>query len=103
MSHHGSQPPDIPPIDPEVNKRMSEAMRKLLGEFPDGKLNPDDEGALAVSIGHEKSNVVMRFPKPVAWIAFTPEGALGIAETLIKHARQLGLAVPLVLRVGDDK
>ena len=100
MSHHGNSPNEPPDIDPVAQKRMSEMMKELLGEFPDGKLNVNDEGAVAVMIGHEGKSVVMRFPKPVAWIGFTPEQALGIAETLIKHARECGLTVPLVLRVG---
>lgn len=100
MSHHGIDPPDMPP---EQQRVMSEAMKKLLGEFPDGKLNVNDEGALAVMIGNEKGRVVIRFPKPVAWIGFTPEQALAIAETLIYNARQCGCPVPLVLRVGGAK
>lgn len=96
MSHHG--------LDKEAQDAMSAAMQQIFGEFPDGKLNANDEGALAVVIGHEKQSVVMRFPKPVAWIGFTPEQALEIAESLIQHARKAGgLLVPLVLRVGGDK
>lgn len=102
MSHHGNSPFPEEPLDPVQQKRMSEAMAKLLGEFPDGKLNANDEGALAVMIGVEGKSVVLRFPKPVAWIGFTPEQALGIAELLISHARKCGLTVPLVLRVGAE-
>ena len=102
MSHHGSHPlGDEPaPMTPEQRKVMSEAMSKLLGEFPDGKLNPSDEGALAVMVGNESGKVVIRFPKPVAWIGFTPDQALGIAESLITQARKCGSTVPLVLRVS---
>jgi hypothetical protein len=102
MSHHGSMPPDMPDMPPEQRKVMSEAMAKLLGEFPDGKLNTNDEGALAVMIGVEGKSIVIRFPKPVAWIGFTPEQALGIAQSLIEHARKVGLSIPLVLRVGGE-
>lgn len=101
MSHHGSNPFEPSP-HLEAQRAMSDAMRKLLGEFPDGKLNPTDEGALAVMIGHEGKTVVMRFPKPVAWIGFTPEQAIDIAQTLITHARKCGLSIPLVLRVGGE-
>ena len=106
MSHHGAIPPEMTPEDQAAmrvaEQEMRKAMGKLLGEFPDGKLNTSDEGALSVMIGHEGRSVVMRFPKPVAWIGFTPEQALGIAETLISHARKCGLTIPLVLRVGGE-
>ena len=107
MSHHGAIPPEMSPEErasmKSAEREMRKAMGKLLGEYPDGKLNLNDEGALSVLIGHEGHSVVMRFPKPVAWIGFTPEQALGIAETLISHARKCGLSIPLVLRVGGEK
>lgn len=92
MSHHG--------YDHEQNRAMSEMMERWFGEFPNGKLNKDDAGALAVSIGHEKDAVVIRFPKPVAWIGFTPEQAIEIAESLIQHARALGVSRPVSLTIG---
>lgn len=102
MSHHGSAPFDETPEERAGEKEMSKAMAKLLGEFPDGKLNPNDEGALVVAIGSEGGRVVIRFPKAVAWIGFTPEQALDIASSLIDHARKCVLPVPLVLRVGSE-
>lgn len=94
MSHHGQ--------DDEAARDMSAAMKQIFGEFPDGKLNPNDEGALAMVIGHEKQSVVMRFPKPVSWIGFTPEQAIDIAQSLIDQARKVGLNMPLVIRVGGE-
>lgn len=94
MSHHGNP-------DPEAQKRMNEAMRQVFGEFPDGKLNANDAGAVAVEIGSEQDRVVMRFPKPVAWIGFTGDQAMEIAQTLIKHARAAGITAPFILRVGE--
>lgn len=93
MSHHGQ--------DKELQRAMSEAMKEVFGEYPDGKLNPNDEGGIAVAIGHENGRVVIRFPKPVAWIGFTADQAIEIAETLIAHARECGSTVPLVLRIGE--
>jgi hypothetical protein len=90
MSHHGNQVP----------RELSEAMQKLLGEYPNGRLNKDDAGALAVAIGHENGAVTLQFPKPVAWIGFTPNQAVEIAETLISHARQAGATEPLTLKIG---
>jgi hypothetical protein len=89
MSHHGN----------DRSPEMSKMMQKLMGEYPNGRLNEDDAGALAVSIGHENGAVVMRYPKPVAWIGFTPEQAIDIANTLIKHAREVGCTKTVTIKL----
>lgn len=90
MSHHGNNVP----------RELIEAMRELLGEYPNGRLNKDDAGALAVAISHENGAVKLQFPKPVAWIGFTPQQAIDIAESLIKHARECGVSRPLTFKIG---
>ncbi len=89
MSHSG--------IDPEQIKAFQ---RVLQGEFPEGRLNPTDEGAVAVGVGHQNGKVVMQFPKSLNWIGFTPEQAIEIAETLVEHARACGCAKPLTFKIG---
>lgn len=69
-------------------------------KFPEGKLNANDEGELMVMIGTESGRVVVRFPKPVAWIGFPPEQALELAETLIAHAVGLGVKRPVSITLG---
>ena len=93
MSHHGSW-------DDDTRKAVSEVMKQVFGEFPNGKLNTEDEGALACGVGHEKGVVKLLFPKPVAWIGFTPEQAVGLAQDLLKHARQCGFAGAYTLQLG---
>lgn len=88
MSHHSSYDP-TDPNDPE-RQAMGEAMKKLMGEFPDGKLNARDEGGIAMTIGHENGAVVLKFPKPVAWVGLRPEQAAELASNLLKHARACG-------------
>ena len=63
--------------------------------YPDGKLNPSDEGALSMAIGTEKGRVHIEFPKLVKWIALPPDMAIDVAEILIKHARECGSKKPL--------
>lgn len=79
MSHHSS--------DPEMEKRMHEAMRQALGEFPDGKLSPDDEGAIAMAVGHVAGRVKLSFGKPVAWLGLRPQEVVELAQLLIDHAK----------------
>lgn len=102
MSHHGNNSlrdhDNEAPAD--VRAALSEHMRKLMGEFPAGKLNPDDSGAIAMSVGVENHKVVMRFPKPVAWIGMTGDEAFELAQLLLRHARNAGVTAPLVITVG---
>lgn len=110
MSHHGQN---------SFNEKNSELMRKMLsaeqkvtgdplrdmqrklqGEYPDGRLNAADEGALAVMIGSEKGKVVIQFPSPTTWIGFTPDQAMDIAQLLITHARKAGVVGVYTLQLG---
>lgn len=93
MSHHGSNPPF-------VQKALSEHMQKLMGEYPDGRLNPDDAGAVSMAVGVEEGRVVLRFAKPVAWVGLTGNEALELAQSLIRHARHAGITSPLVITLG---
>ena len=79
VSHHGE--------NPEQAKEMHEMMKRLLGEFPDGKLNVNDEGAIAMAVAHEDGRVVLTFPKPVKWIGLRPEEAIDLAVMLTTHAK----------------
>ena len=62
--------------------------RKLgaTGQHPDGKLNADDEGEIAISVGSDDGNVIMEFGTSVKWLGFPPGQAREIATMLIKHA-----------------
>lgn len=56
-------------------------------QYPDGKLNAEDEGALAIAIGVEQGLVRVDFAKPVGWFAMPADQAVEIAQSLLKHAR----------------
>lgn len=81
------------------NNEMHEAMKGIFGEYPDGKLSPDDEGGLAMAVGHVSGRVKLQFPKPVAWIALSPDDAIALAQLLIDHAKAAGLREPVTLRL----
>jgi hypothetical protein len=70
---------------------MSEEEQKLgaTGEFPDGKMNEQDEGELAFAMGvTQGGEVFMDFGTQVHWVAFPPEQALDIANMLRLNARK---------------
>lgn len=58
------------------------------GDFPDGKLNPQDEGGLQMAIHTEGHVVRIDFGSPVAWVAFEPPIARTLAAALLKAADQ---------------
>ena len=59
------------------------------GQFPMGKLAPEDEGELRLSVGHANGKVIMDFGKPTGWIGFTAAQAREIASFLSAHADEV--------------
>ena len=59
------------------------------GEFPQGKLNQDDEGGLIVAVAVENGKVLVRFGKEVAWIGLEPSLAYEFGFALVEHANAI--------------
>lgn len=55
-------------------------------QYPEGKLNEDDEGALELKISTEGGKVVVHFGKLVSWFALGPTQAAILAGLILKHA-----------------
>lgn len=98
MAHHGSEPIDGMPEDPERKIARNKLMRELLsttgfrgalGDFPEGKLTPTDEGAIQFAIGEKDGKVVLDFGTSVHWVGMTPQQAAELASTLLKRAREV--------------
>lgn len=83
---HGSRGPLYD--NPDAAKMLRELNAKALGEFPSGKLNNEDEGALTFAIGVKDGKVIINFPKPVAWMGMPPAQAVALARILLHRARQ---------------
>lgn len=108
MSHHGDNPyPDMGPIMRRMQDELlalkdasqSEITRKLLdttgfigatAEFPAGKLNKDDEGAIQFAIGQDGDKVILDFGKSVHWVGMTASQAAELASSLMRAARKVG-------------
>jgi hypothetical protein len=61
------------------------------GDFPHGKLNPDDEGGINVAISRHVAPdgtqmVRFDFGKPVAWLSLPRDRAILFANTILKFA-----------------
>jgi hypothetical protein len=83
---------------------LSEELRQKLlrdagvgptGDYPQGKLNAEDEGGLIIAISTKDNAVRVDFGKPVAWIAYDADTAIGFAHALIERA--------LALKAGEAK
>ena len=59
------------------------------GQFPDGKINPDDEGELRMAVGHDQDLVHLAFGKPVATIWLPRREAIEFAQVVMRHALAL--------------
>jgi hypothetical protein len=72
----------------------------LPGDYPDGKLNDEDEGALQFGIADQDGNIIINFFKPVRWIAMPPEEAAKLAGVLIRRARKVAKQRGVILEIG---
>lgn len=61
------------------------------GEYPAGKLRPDDEGGINVvaRIDRARGVIFLDFTKPLRWLALPPQDARRVAGQLIAMAEQL--------------
>lgn len=100
MSHHGSEPFDGEPEEPERKIARQKLMRELmssakyfrgsLGDFPEGQLTKTDEGAIQFAVGEKDGKVVLDFGTPVNWVGMNPQQAADLASLLLKRAREVG-------------
>jgi hypothetical protein len=59
------------------------------GDFPRGKLNADDEGALRIGVTVKDKTVVIAFGKETAWIGMDKAGALMFAAMIKRRAEEI--------------
>ena len=61
------------------------------GQFPQGKLQPDDEGELRVACAADRARgvVILDFGKPVAWLSAPPDQIRQIAIQLLATAAKV--------------
>jgi hypothetical protein len=87
---------------------MGEAKRKKVlgvdglgatGDFPRGKFRNDDEGGLRIAVGQKDNTIIVEFGKEVAWLGLDVQTAMGLANTLIRHARDVAKRTGQVVEV----
>lgn len=83
MSHHGE-------YLNELRKQFGTPETGPTGRYPMGKLNEDDEGEITIAVAADPKTqrIIIDLGKPVAWIGFTAEQAVELADVLTKKAWQ---------------
>lgn len=81
-------------IEPQPVAEVAEEKLGSTGEFPRGKIAPDDQGEISFRVGSDVENDVVRveFGQPVAWLAMPPKNALKLARKLTGHAERIQTA-----------
>lgn len=97
MAHHGEYQrnelsPELLALLRKKTEQLESAVTELgaTGQFPNGRLCPEDQGEIQFAVGSDvgKGLVMLDFgEKPVGFVAMTPQQAVDVATTLIKHAR----------------
>lgn len=98
MAHHSSENPfeHIRRNDEDTEVKREQLRQRLLdttgfkgalGTFPEGKLTPNDEGAIQFGFGVIDGKITIDFGTPVRSIGMTPQQACDFAGDLVKMAR----------------
>lgn len=86
LPHHGEN------HESELMKLFREQQQGTANrQWPQGRISGADDGQLVYIIGPDPDgkNVIVQFPKPVAFIGLPPQEAIDLAQALIKHARAI--------------
>lgn len=59
------------------------------GKFPDGKLDPLDEGEIQIRMGSLDGRLIIEFGKPISSIGFTRDEAIHIGQAILDKAFKL--------------
>ena len=76
MSHHSGYP-----FQPKFTEDIG-----ATGEFPNGKINEDDQGQIKIGITTEDRKIIVAFGKPVEWIGFTRDEAISLCNSIMERA-----------------
>lgn len=60
-------------------------------QFPDGKLNDQDDGAIKTGIGISDDRVVIVWDKAITWLGFDPDSADEFADLIKEKAAEVRL------------
>jgi hypothetical protein len=76
------------------------------GEFPDGKIDPTDQGSLTLRVGIDElhNQVVIDFGRmSVRWLALGPNDAIELTEIILNKVDLLTRVANEKIRRGQDR
>jgi hypothetical protein len=60
-------------------------MPKFEDRYPEGKLNPSDEGVLNITMGlNQEGKFIIEFGKPVHWLGMTREQGIEFGKRILR-------------------
>lgn len=59
------------------------------GDYPNGKLDFDDDGGIRVDLSTYRGRIILSFSVPITWLGMNPDQAITIAEKMIEYAKEL--------------
>ena len=83
MGHHGNE------VNQEMVNLFKDEFIGATNKFPQGHLNPYDEGELKMAIVIEDKKVVLHFGKSIKWLGLDKQQAYDIANTIKEKADTL--------------
>jgi hypothetical protein len=91
MAHHWRNQHENQMSKEEFEKlfQKDETLPGATGKFPDGKLDPMDEGELRMRLGVVDGRLIIEFGKPIASIGFTRDEAIAIGQAILDKAFKL--------------
>lgn len=91
MAHHWSG--ENSQMSPEEFKKLfvkkGEDVAGATGKFPDGKMDPLDEGEIQMRMTTIDKRIVIDFGKPITSIGFTRDEAIGLGQAILDRAFKL--------------
>ena len=75
-------------VDALMRREAERTNLGATGDYPEGRLNEDDEGGLRMGLTAIAGFVVLNFGKPVAWLTINPLQARQMAERMTHYAKK---------------
>lgn len=60
----------------------------MINNYPRGKPNADDEGALAIAVFEQDKTIIIDFGKQITWVGMDKQTALNLSKAISEKANK---------------